>query len=135
MTTKRKTTLSAMLAAALMAAPATPADGYSCWEDLTLADYDPNLIRAIQQRLQAKGLYAGTIDGKAGRGMRAALTRLTGETVGAHASLTTPMAETLFGPGHAGIYEASDQARLMRKLGVAKDPAHRNRCAVRVVAQ
>ncbi len=131
-----RSSLIALVAAGAIAASDGPANAATCFDKVVISQYNPALIRAIQQRLQARGLYAGEIDGRAGPATRSALARLTGWSPKSDFRLGVDLVEQIFGPGYGGIYHSEDQDDLMKKLGVTPDPGYRSPCdgnEVRVV--
>ncbi|WHU03467.1 peptidoglycan-binding domain-containing protein [Sphingomonas sp. NIBR02145] len=123
----------AMSAAAPLALGTAKAE--TCWDRASLADYDPVLIKAIQQRLRDQNLYAGSIDGKAGPTTRAALARLTGLSPQSEFRLGSDLVHKVFGPNFTGIYHDEDQDALIEQLGLKPDPSYRNPCKVHVVEE
>lgn len=110
----------------------TPAAASTCFDKAVITDYDPGLIRAIQQRLRERNLYSGTVDGKVGPATRRGLARLTGNPPQSDFHLGPDMVERIFGLEASGIYYPEDQDALIAKLGASSDPNYRNKCKVHV---
>lgn len=118
--------------AGLLVAIAAPVAAETCFDKAVITDYDPGLIRAIQQRLRDRKLYSGPIDGKVGPATRSGLARLTGDSPRSDFHLGSDMVERIFGLEASGIYYPEDQDALITKLGASSDPNYRNKCKVHV---
>ncbi|MEG3164467.1 hypothetical protein U1701_07670 [Sphingomonas sp. PB2P19] len=115
-----------------MIAITTPAAASTCFDKAVITDYDPGLIRAIQQRLRDRNLYGGAIDGKVGPATRRGLAQLTGNPLRSDFHLGSDMVERIFGLEASGIYYPEDQDALIAKLGASSDANYRNKCRVHV---
>lgn len=116
--------------------PLAPAHASTCFDKAQLKDYDPALIRAIQQKLLDRKLFSGPISGKVDRPTLVGLSRLTGWPVNSEFRLWSELVQTIFGPNYHGIYEPEDQDRLIEDLGLTPDPGYRNPCLhVKVVGE